>query len=207
MYAQCCHIMPTGRKCQSPALRNNFFCYFHLRLHTIRDAPPRKDGAIRLPVPEDSSSVLLALAQVFKDLGSERLDARRAGLFLYGLQIASQITTQQDKRRTTFDDRTAIMVESIGHTREGAEIGPRIFVCHDIKDCNDCPERYDCADAEGVKPMEEDKNEPETCAPGRQLKHPPNPEPIARSSRTAPPPGTKAALATPREPPHPARLA
>ncbi len=44
---------------------------------------------LELPAVEDSASIQLALIQVVQALASNLLDPRRAGLLLYGLQVAS----------------------------------------------------------------------------------------------------------------------
>jgi hypothetical protein len=44
---------------------------------------------LELPPVEDSASVQLALIQVLQALAANQLDPRRAGLLLYGLQVAS----------------------------------------------------------------------------------------------------------------------
>lgn len=89
---QCRHIFTDGHRCGSPALRNEHFCYFH---HTsrrpIQDAPKRKRRQTRfaLPNPEDRSAIQSSVGQVLQRLANNDLDPRRAGLILYGLQIAS----------------------------------------------------------------------------------------------------------------------
>lgn len=45
MYSQCRHIMPTGRKCQSPVLRDEYFCYCHVRLRNLARASTPPKGA------------------------------------------------------------------------------------------------------------------------------------------------------------------
>ncbi len=89
---QCRHILPEGRRCGGVCLRNEEFCYFH---HTTRrpveNAAARKArlGTFELVMPEDRAAIQLAIGQVLERVASNDLDARRAGLLLYGLQIAS----------------------------------------------------------------------------------------------------------------------
>jgi hypothetical protein len=91
---QCRHVHANGRRCGSPALRNEHFCYYHHA--TRRPAPksnaPRYPDADRhpfaLPAVEDRSSLQLALNFVLGRIASNDLDPKRAGLLLYGLQIA-----------------------------------------------------------------------------------------------------------------------
>jgi hypothetical protein len=116
-------------------------------------------------VPEDSASIQLALAQVFNELAAVPLDPRRAGLILYGLQIAS---LHVQRNPIIFKDH---LVQSVTHSPEGDELGPRLIVCDDIADCNDCSERYNCRSAVGVRPRNEKaeaENQPTGAAPDQQ---------------------------------------
>ncbi len=88
---QCRHIFTDGHRCGSPCLRNEQLCYFH---HTTRRPPApsphprRRRAAFDLPLLEDRSAVQAALNQILGRLAANTLDPRRAGLLLYGLQIA-----------------------------------------------------------------------------------------------------------------------
>ena len=90
MSHKCRHIMPNGAKCHAPALRGKPYCYFHTRLHRFAAEPPIPPTDPPAPLLEDRSAIQIALAQVLDALCSSRIDPRRAGLFLYALQIASQ---------------------------------------------------------------------------------------------------------------------
>ena len=93
---ECRHIYTNGHRCGSPCLRQQDLCYYH---HTsrIRQAPPTQDlsqgdhrsAAFALPTPEDRSAIQAAIGEILNRLASNELDPRRAGLLLYGLQIAS----------------------------------------------------------------------------------------------------------------------
>ena len=87
MFQECRHIMPSGLRCHSPALRDESFCYYHSSLHRST-APKGKfdDQSLQLPTLEDSSAVQIALTQVLSALGSSQLDSRRAGLLLYAFR-------------------------------------------------------------------------------------------------------------------------
>ncbi len=96
---RCRHVHADARKCGSPALRNEQFCYFH---HTTRPRKP-KAGKFRhldahepfeLPVVEDLPSALSVAAQILCRIASNDLDPTRAGRMLYNLQI---ITTLLDR--------------------------------------------------------------------------------------------------------------
>jgi hypothetical protein len=89
---QCRHIFTDGRRCASPCLRQEEFCYYH---HTTRKpvAGPRqrrsRRSAFHLPLPEDRSAIQSSIGEVLQRIASNDIDPRRAGLLLYGLQIAS----------------------------------------------------------------------------------------------------------------------
>lgn len=86
---QCRHILTSGHRCGSPCLRHEPFCYYH---HTTRKPAP-KNGTVRprleLPLPEDRSAIQHAIGQVLQRIAEGKINPRRAGLLLYGLQIAS----------------------------------------------------------------------------------------------------------------------
>src|SRR5882757_8049061 len=89
---QCRHIFTDGRRCASPCLRQQELCYYH---HTTRRpiANPRQRRSRRstfhLPLPEDRSAIQASIGEVLQRIASNDIDPRRAGLLLYGLQIAS----------------------------------------------------------------------------------------------------------------------
>ena len=89
---QCRHIFTDGHRCASPCLRQEEFCYYH---HTTRQpiANPRQRRTRRstfdLPLPEDRSAIQSSIGQVLQRIAANDIDPRRAGLLLYGLQIAS----------------------------------------------------------------------------------------------------------------------
>ena len=142
MFNLCRPIMPSGAKCHAPALRGKPYCYFHTRLHKFTAAPPIEvDGNLRLGVLEDRSAVQIAVAQVLDALYSGRLDPRRAGLSLYGIQIASQ---NVERNPLIIPIAT---VESITHTDAGDELGPQERIC-DSGECPTCPDRDTCEDSE-----------------------------------------------------------
>ena len=141
MTHECRHIMPNGAKCHAAALRGKPYCYFHTRLHHFTSQPPiPPDGTLRLPVLEDQTAIQLAVSQVLDALCSSRLDPRRAGLFLYGIQIASQNVERK------FDIIPRTTVESITQTDAGEDLAPEERICNAPEDCVDCPDRDTCED-------------------------------------------------------------
>ena len=154
MTYECRHIMHNGAKCQSPSLRGKPYCYYHTRLHRFTAAPPPGPmDTIRIPVLEDRTAIQVALSQVLNDLASGRLDPKRVGLFLYGLQIATQIVERQGEvipRET---------VETMTQTDTGEELGPKERICID-ENCPTCPERGDCEFCDLDDEEDEEANAP-----------------------------------------------
>ncbi len=107
-YPTCNHVRTNGTVCQSPALRESNFCYFHQRerqrQHNLRQArtvklstkaPGRDDmdaeilESLALPVLEDAAAIQVAASALVRAVTSNHITERRAGLALYGLQIAA----------------------------------------------------------------------------------------------------------------------
>ena len=119
MYNECRHIKPSGAKCESPALRDMPYCYFHSRANRKPPARPKgEEQPLEIPLLEDHWAVQIALTQVLARVANSTLDARRAGLMLYGLQIAAGVATQ---RPILLISRT---VRSMTTTVDGEDIGP-----------------------------------------------------------------------------------
>ncbi len=85
---QCRHIQPSGHRCGSPALRSESFCYYH---HSSRRAKPTSltPQTFVLPALDDRTTLQQAIGDVLARIAGGTLDLKRAGLLLYGLQIAS----------------------------------------------------------------------------------------------------------------------
>jgi hypothetical protein len=103
----CRHIFTDGHRCGSPALRNEPFCYYH---HTTRKPAPRQSlgrkSSFDLPLPEDRSAIQLAIGTILQRIASNDLDSRRAGLLLYGLQIASLNLPKQKEAQEPVEEIT-----------------------------------------------------------------------------------------------------
>jgi hypothetical protein len=154
MRKECRHIKPNGRQCESPALHGTPYCYFHTRLHRLAAAPPSApDAPLKFPILEDRSAIQLALAQVFDALGSSRIDPRRAGLFFYGLQIASQNV----ERGTTIVSRLAVPTMTV--TPSGDELAPEASYCWMSDHCYNCDQRDTCEDRDPDGEEEEEEEE------------------------------------------------
>ena len=130
--------MPSGKKCHAVALRGMPYCYFHTRVHHVaKPEPEPKYAPLKLPLLEDRSAIQLALAQILDALASARIDAKQAGLLLYGLQIAS----------TNISGDASVpagTVMNITRTRNGGELAPEEFDCDRPEDCKQCIGRERC---------------------------------------------------------------
>jgi len=82
-----------GSRCGSPALRDQKFCYFHERCGPVQvdvsTSAVVPAAPFFLPVLEDAASIQLAITQVCEHLLHRRLDAKKAGILLYAMQVAS----------------------------------------------------------------------------------------------------------------------
>jgi hypothetical protein len=89
---QCHHIFPDGFRCGSPRMRDEQFCYFH---HDSRRPVVRPEKRIArrstfsLFTPTSHDSIQESLGDLLIRIAANDIDARRAGLLLYGLQLAS----------------------------------------------------------------------------------------------------------------------
>ena len=154
MFAECRHIQPTGYKCRAAALRGTPYCYFHTSLYQARN-PSATDSndPISLPSIEDHRGVQIALQQVLGALGSSRLDPRRAGLYIRGLQLAIRLAT------TRFVAPPQYSVRDLVCQNNGDSLAPETNTCEPPEDCLKCLGRDECENFENyeddVKQLEE----------------------------------------------------
>ena len=95
---QCRHIRTNGNRCGSASLRGEHFCYFHHASHkpgaradaeAIAAGYPIQQPVLHFDSFEDRPAVQACLLEVMNRIANNSLDTKRAGLLLYGLQIAS----------------------------------------------------------------------------------------------------------------------
>ncbi len=131
MYHECRHIFTSGKKCQSPALKEQPFCYFHS--NTRKQPRPAntpydpyidpKETTLDLPSLEDADAIQLALSDVILALAANRIDPRRARILIYGLQIASQ----NNRHRAAMAAKEETPEQTVRETHQhedGTQIGP-----------------------------------------------------------------------------------
>jgi len=86
---KCTHIKVTGQQCGSPALRGEFFCYFHTRV--IKGVQQRVDMRLdSMALLEDCEAIQLSIMHVVDGLVKGTLDPTRARLIIQALRIAAR---------------------------------------------------------------------------------------------------------------------
>jgi hypothetical protein len=156
MYKLCRHIKTNGRRCKSPVVTGSAYCYFHARVHVIGKARSTVLDDINLPVLEDPAAIQIAISQINRALLGSRIDARRAGLLLYSLQIASQ---NIERHHPDEDDEKT--VESISQSSEGDDLAPELQIC-ETGECTHCPERHTCDECDPDELEDDDDDEDES---------------------------------------------
>lgn len=95
----CAHLKTNGTQCQSPAMGDSYYCYFHERLHQrhkrYRNTEAKKlyldhTRHIQLHALEDAESVQLAISLVVNAIATGELNPKCAPALLTGLRLASQ---------------------------------------------------------------------------------------------------------------------
>ena len=92
-----------------------------------------------LPPLVDNSSIQLALTDILQALAANELDPKRAGLLLYGLQVAS---ANVQKMHIPIDG-----VRSVTYTEDGAPLAPQDYG-YDVEDYGDEDEEDEDEDEE-----------------------------------------------------------
>jgi hypothetical protein len=91
--ARCQHIKVNGTQCGSPALRDEKYCYFHLRWALksmeIDEGRQRERWNVTLSLPEDADSIQMGVGEVLRLMMTRQVDHRTAAVMLYALQTAS----------------------------------------------------------------------------------------------------------------------
>lgn len=147
-YRTCRHLSADGRPCGSPALREQFFCYYHHRdrqrqkllsgktTRRILRLTPDVLDALQLPAPDDPASIRVCIATLMRGILSGLIDRDQAGQVLYLIQLA----TVNNQRALDYDEDTYVHaitdpepilvpeeesneVASAGHTDAGAVAG------------------------------------------------------------------------------------
>jgi hypothetical protein len=133
MYETCHHIMPSGLRCQSPAMRGAAFCYSH-----GRRAQPHKSSEARIQLPDrlDRKGIARALREVLNALANNQISARRASILICGLQAAvanpelpAAASGQLDPDQTEFLRVASEIADRLGEKMQGAQAPPPKRAC------------------------------------------------------------------------------
>ncbi len=126
---RCQHIKVNGTQCGSPALRDEKYCYFHMRWHASKMSvilKQREHWIAGLPTLEDANSIQVGLAEVMRLLVTQEVDHKTGALLLYAMQTASA-----NLKRTSFEpeptrvviDRDCVAQRPLGATAWSAVAG------------------------------------------------------------------------------------
>ncbi|HVP55020.1 MAG TPA: hypothetical protein VMU45_08500 [Candidatus Eisenbacteria bacterium] len=108
-YPTCRHVMDDGNFCQSPAMRGQHYCYFHIS-HRTRYAMIAQERArgertgLYVPPLKDLGAVQLALTELCKAIAADEMDPKSARTLLSVLRTAAdnlktgQVTTGRRRR-------------------------------------------------------------------------------------------------------------
>src|SRR5579872_5254923 len=123
----CTHIKVTGKPCGSPALRGEFFCYFHTRV--IKGVPQRVDMRMdSMALLEDCESIQLSIMHVVDGLIKGTIDKTSARLIIQALRIAARNAknVRFDRRDYIIDPQMVVEVPNYArqYLIEHPEIGP-----------------------------------------------------------------------------------
>jgi hypothetical protein len=142
----CRHIKTNGKRCQSPSLGLSAFCYFHSRLHRrhrnlvenssalTQSSPnpgPTVSGTpqylpdyatqhpieIDLPPVEDAESIQVSISLLIAALARNRIDAKRAAVLLYGLQLAST-----NAKSIIIEPYASSVIRAVTRTKSGRDL-------------------------------------------------------------------------------------
>jgi hypothetical protein len=88
-----------------------------------------QNASLDLPPVEDTESIQIALIDVIQALAANQIDGKRAGLLLYGLQVASANAAKLSLSRYG-------AVRTITYTEEGTPLAPQEYG-YDTEDYED----------------------------------------------------------------------
>jgi hypothetical protein len=104
---RCTHIQVTGHRCGSPALQQQYFCYFHTRM--IKGVETRVDSEIHpIALIENAEAIQAAIMHMIDAVLKGTIDNRRANIVLKALHIAVK-----NSRNVRFQIRPDDMVRKV----------------------------------------------------------------------------------------------
>ena len=104
---RCTHIQITGHRCGSPALKQQYFCYFHTRM--IKGVQTRVDSQIDpIALIENAEAIQAAIMHMIDAVLKGTIDNKRASIVLKALYIAVR-----NSRNVYFTIRQDDMVKEV----------------------------------------------------------------------------------------------
>ena len=82
----CCHIMPTGRTCKSPAMRGSAYCYYHGPQKSPRRTTRPAEEELQFEPVQDPASISLIADRILRAMAANRISNGRAAVMFQGLQ-------------------------------------------------------------------------------------------------------------------------
>ena len=169
MFHECRHIKTNGQRCHAASLRGKPYCWFHMNLQRMHSPKLSESQRFQLPPIEDNASILLAVGQVVQTLKSPYADTKRAGLILYALQIAAQLTARseyvrpQESVRVLYSPENDEVDFAAALDNGTVMLAPDKTICEPPHDCRTCSKQNTCDNYE--EPEEEEEYEDEEDAP------------------------------------------
>ena len=118
---RCQHVRMNGRRCGSPALRGESYCYFH-------DSVENPSGSYSLPFPEDATSLQYGVMMVIRMLISGHVEINRCWALLGALQIASAnlraFAAERAEREILIAGNAARQLQTAGDQKSGGDLNP-----------------------------------------------------------------------------------
>jgi hypothetical protein len=142
MFNECRHILPSGYKCKSPALRGQAYCYFHTALRRYGESRARdKQEPLLIPSIEDTRGIQIAVSQIIAALGSRQIDPNNARLYLSALRIAAQLADRTTDPTSHKPEKT---VRTLAYENDDT-LAPEKTTCEPPADCVQCRRRAACS--------------------------------------------------------------
>jgi hypothetical protein len=123
------HRRPDGRFAALPAPEGSSIPTIDYGSYPVGSTNSYENTPLDLPPLEDNVSIQLALIDVLQALAANQLDTKRAGLLLYGLQVASANVPKMRRHISG-------AVRSVTYTEEGTPLAPQDYG-YDIEDYED----------------------------------------------------------------------
>ncbi len=89
LYAECRHILASGRKCRAAALKGRAFCLHHIRSRNLVESNRARNHSIALPPLEDRAAIQMSLDVVLAALAAGKFNRRTAATYVYAIKAAS----------------------------------------------------------------------------------------------------------------------